>query len=102
MVFGSNFTLSRHTLFPLAAVRPRYGNANNMCARGFKWLSHLNRQAWGERVVYKPAGCSFVNGADALFMGAAGTVLGAVQRSFIKRRMGVIRHKTKILSYYFI
>lgn len=32
--FGSNFTLSRHTLFLSAAVRPRYGNANNVGARG--------------------------------------------------------------------
>lgn len=44
--FGSNFTLSRHTLFLSAAVRPRYGNANNVGVRGVyaAWLPLP--QAW--------------------------------------------------------
>lgn len=36
--FGSNFTLSRHTLFLSAAARPRYGNANNVGVRGLRGL----------------------------------------------------------------
>lgn len=58
--FGSNFTLSWHTLFPVAAVRPRYGNTNNMCARWFKWLFYLSCQAW-ETFVNKPRGYSLVS-----------------------------------------